>query len=106
MKPDFLNIAEEAVKMLAIHSTWMLLLIFALSKRFQNTFLKRALWRSSFVVLSILILLTFSGVYQWDWFSVVSTRKQPLSATESPVQWKPMTLVEPLSSYIILLSPG
>ena len=98
MNSDFQNLAMESAKLLALHSCWILLLVFAMSKQFQNTFLKRALWRSSFATLGFLILITFSGLYQWDWLKIHSIKHKPEAPLDSTQQWKPLTLVETPSS--------
>ena len=100
MNPELQQMAKEAAWILALHATWMLLLAFILSKWLVNTFLKRALWRSSFVALWLLTLITFTGLYQWDLLS----NNSPQNITEPTTLWAPMTLVETSSPTIINLS--
>ena len=66
MSIQFETAMIEVLKLLAIHSTWIIGIACIASRFIQNAFLKRNVWRITMVCLGFLLLFTFSGLHQWN----------------------------------------
>jgi beta-lactamase regulating signal transducer with metallopeptidase domain/Flp pilus assembly secretin CpaC len=97
MNPQINSAMTEAIKLLGIHSTWIIGIAFIASHFIHNTFLKRNLWRITMVCLTLLVFFTFTGLHQWDSTGIfrplVSEKLQPPIQSFDSATWNPMKIV-------------
>ncbi|MBT5926450.1 MAG: hypothetical protein HOH33_07510 [Verrucomicrobia bacterium] len=99
------NAWVEILKLFTIHSTWIVGLGFLAAKTINNTYLRRTIWRSVMVCLTLLVLFAFSGLYQWNVSGLLTASRTEKGSNFNQLQgsseWEMMQVAESSESLLI-----